>query len=122
MQKSIYRHFYMCIITINRGSEYTSCIVVIIGKCLQFLAFTGSAPVGFVFHLYVNMALVCRLCVYSCVCVFLQCGELVQLQLTEAHPDLLEIGNNQDETKKLLEEHDQLLVKLKVQHLRHYIS
>ncbi|XP_053090051.1 coiled-coil domain-containing protein 141 isoform X4 [Pangasianodon hypophthalmus] len=43
----------------------------------------------------------------------LKCGELVQLQLTEAHPDLLEIGNNQDETKKLLEEHDQLLVKLK---------
>ncbi|KAG7330838.1 hypothetical protein KOW79_004807 [Hemibagrus wyckioides] len=43
----------------------------------------------------------------------LKCGELVQLQLTEAHPDLLEIGNNQDESKKLLEEHDQLLVKLK---------
>ncbi|XP_017325747.1 coiled-coil domain-containing protein 141 isoform X3 [Ictalurus punctatus] len=43
----------------------------------------------------------------------LKCGELVQLQLTEAHPDLLEIGNNQDETKKLLEEHDQLLFKLK---------
>ncbi|KAF4086617.1 hypothetical protein AMELA_G00085580 [Ameiurus melas] len=43
----------------------------------------------------------------------LKCGELVQLQLTEAHPDLLEIGNNQDETNKLLEEHDQLLVKLK---------
>lgn len=49
-----------------------------------------------------------------CWCVLLQCGELVQLQLTEAHPDLLEIGSNQDETKKLLEEHDQLLVKLKV--------
>ncbi|XP_060784928.1 coiled-coil domain-containing protein 141 isoform X3 [Neoarius graeffei] len=43
----------------------------------------------------------------------LKCGELVQLQLTEAHPDLLEIGNNQEETKKLLEDHDQLLVKLK---------
>lgn len=55
-----------------------------------------------------------------CVCVFLQCGELVQVQLTEAHPDLLEIGNNQDETKKLLEEHDQLLVKLKVQQLHHH--
>lgn len=57
-----------------------------------------------------------------CVCVCLQCGELVQLQLTEAHPDLLEIGNNQEETKKLLEDHDQLLVKLKVKHLHHYIS
>ncbi|KAI5106818.1 coiled-coil domain-containing protein 141 [Silurus meridionalis] len=43
----------------------------------------------------------------------LKCGELVQLQLTEAHPDLLGIGNNQEETKKLLEEHDELLVKLK---------
>ncbi|KAK3568639.1 hypothetical protein QTP86_011431 [Hemibagrus guttatus] len=43
----------------------------------------------------------------------LKCGELVQLQLTEAHPDLLEIGNNQDESKNLLEEHDQLLIKLK---------
>uniref|UniRef100_A0A673GNB3 Uncharacterized protein n=1 Tax=Sinocyclocheilus rhinocerous TaxID=307959 RepID=A0A673GNB3_9TELE len=35
------------------------------------------------------------------------------LQLTEAQPNLLEIGNNQDETKKLLEEHEQLLAKLK---------
>ncbi|XP_072541513.1 coiled-coil domain-containing protein 141 [Salminus brasiliensis] len=43
----------------------------------------------------------------------LKCGELIQLQLTEAHPDLLEIGNNQDESKKLLEEHDQLLARLK---------
>ncbi|KAI4887776.1 hypothetical protein NFI96_017517 [Prochilodus magdalenae] len=43
----------------------------------------------------------------------LKCGELVHLQLTEAHPDLLEIGNNQDESKKLLEEHDQLLASLK---------
>uniref|UniRef100_A0A672QCH1 Coiled-coil domain containing 141 n=1 Tax=Sinocyclocheilus grahami TaxID=75366 RepID=A0A672QCH1_SINGR len=41
------------------------------------------------------------------------CGELVHLQLTEAQPNLLEIGNNQDETKKLLEEHEQLLAKLK---------
>ncbi len=48
-----------------------------------------------------------------CVCV-LKCGELVHLQLTEAQPNLLEIGNNQDETKKLLEEHEQLLAKLKV--------
>lgn len=62
-----------------------------------------------------------------CVCffflvLFLKCGELVHLQLTEAHPDLLEIGNNQDETKKLLEEHDELLVKLKVWRLCRYIS
>ncbi|KAL6484284.1 hypothetical protein MHYP_G00063290 [Metynnis hypsauchen] len=43
----------------------------------------------------------------------LKCGEFVHLQLTEAHPDLLVIGNNQDESKKLLEEHDQLLARLK---------
>uniref|UniRef100_A0A9J8C8Z7 Coiled-coil domain containing 141 n=1 Tax=Cyprinus carpio carpio TaxID=630221 RepID=A0A9J8C8Z7_CYPCA len=43
----------------------------------------------------------------------LKCGELVHLQLTEAQPSLLEIGNNQDETRKLLEEHEQLLAKLK---------
>ncbi|KAM9486119.1 coiled-coil domain-containing protein 141 isoform 2-T2 [Clarias gariepinus] len=43
----------------------------------------------------------------------LKCGEQLQLQLTEAHPDLLEIGNNQDENKKLLDEHDELLAKLK---------
>ncbi|XP_052004102.1 LOW QUALITY PROTEIN: coiled-coil domain-containing protein 141-like [Xyrauchen texanus] len=43
----------------------------------------------------------------------LKCGELMQLQLTEAQPNLLEIGNNLDETKKLLDEHEQLLTKLK---------
>ncbi|XP_026074738.1 coiled-coil domain-containing protein 141-like [Carassius auratus] len=43
----------------------------------------------------------------------LKCGKMVHLQLTEAQPNLLEIGNNQDETKKLLEEHEQLLAKLK---------
>ncbi|XP_056121665.1 coiled-coil domain-containing protein 141 isoform X1 [Rhinichthys klamathensis goyatoka] len=43
----------------------------------------------------------------------LKCGELVHLHLIEAQPNLLEIGNNQDETKKLLEEHEQLLAKLK---------
>uniref|UniRef100_A0A8C7SFJ8 Coiled-coil domain containing 141 n=1 Tax=Oncorhynchus mykiss TaxID=8022 RepID=A0A8C7SFJ8_ONCMY len=43
----------------------------------------------------------------------LKCGELVKLQLTEANPNLLEIGSNQDETKKLLDEHQQLLIKLK---------
>ncbi|XP_010878421.2 coiled-coil domain-containing protein 141 isoform X2 [Esox lucius] len=45
----------------------------------------------------------------------LKCGALVQLQLTEANPNLMEIGNNQEETSKLLEEHEQLLVKLKKQ-------
>uniref|UniRef100_A0A6Q2XU33 Ig-like domain-containing protein n=1 Tax=Esox lucius TaxID=8010 RepID=A0A6Q2XU33_ESOLU len=54
----------------------------------------------------------CR--VLACVC-FSQCGALVQLQLTEANPNLMEIGNNQEETSKLLEEHEQLLVKLKKQ-------
>uniref|UniRef100_A0A4W5NQT2 Uncharacterized protein n=1 Tax=Hucho hucho TaxID=62062 RepID=A0A4W5NQT2_9TELE len=44
----------------------------------------------------------------------LKCGELVKLQLTETNPNLLEIGSNQDETKKLLDEHQQLLIKLKV--------
>ncbi|XP_012689485.2 coiled-coil domain-containing protein 141 isoform X2 [Clupea harengus] len=43
----------------------------------------------------------------------LKCGTLVELQLTEAEPNLLEIGANQEETKKLLSEHEQLLVKLK---------
>ena len=38
----------------------------------------------------------------------------MELQLTEAEPNLLEIGANQEETKKLLSEHEQLLVKLKV--------
>uniref|UniRef100_A0A8C8F5S8 Ig-like domain-containing protein n=1 Tax=Oncorhynchus tshawytscha TaxID=74940 RepID=A0A8C8F5S8_ONCTS len=42
-----------------------------------------------------------------------KCEALVQLQLTEANPNLLEIGSNQDETKKLLHEHEQLLIKLK---------
>uniref|UniRef100_A0A8B9LMC5 Uncharacterized protein n=1 Tax=Astyanax mexicanus TaxID=7994 RepID=A0A8B9LMC5_ASTMX len=32
----------------------------------------------------------------------LKSGDLIQLQLTEAHPDLLEIGNNQEESRKLL--------------------
>lgn len=62
------------------------------------------------------------LCLFMCVCLLLQCGEQLQLQLTEAHPDLLEIGNNQDENKKLLDEHDELLAKLKVQNRHCYIS
>ncbi|KAG8432500.1 hypothetical protein GDO86_016951 [Hymenochirus boettgeri] len=43
----------------------------------------------------------------------LKCGALVELQLAEAIPSLLEIGSNQDETKKLLEDHEMLLGKLK---------
>ncbi|XP_022520093.2 coiled-coil domain-containing protein 141 isoform X2 [Astyanax mexicanus] len=43
----------------------------------------------------------------------LKSGDLIQLQLTEAHPDLLEIGNNQEESRKLLQEHDQLMTGLK---------
>ncbi|XP_069791947.1 coiled-coil domain-containing protein 141 isoform X2 [Narcine bancroftii] len=40
-------------------------------------------------------------------------GRCVQLQLVESKPNLLEIGSNLDETKKLLNEHETLLVKLK---------
>ncbi|KAK1166190.1 coiled-coil domain-containing protein 141-like [Acipenser oxyrinchus oxyrinchus] len=43
----------------------------------------------------------------------LKCGTLVQLQLAESTPNLLEIGSNQDETKKLLHGHEVMLVKLK---------
>ncbi|XP_041118002.1 coiled-coil domain-containing protein 141-like isoform X2 [Polyodon spathula] len=43
----------------------------------------------------------------------LKCGTLVQLQLAEFTPNLLEIGSNQDETKKLLHGHEVLLAKLK---------
>ncbi|XP_030066707.1 coiled-coil domain-containing protein 141 [Microcaecilia unicolor] len=43
----------------------------------------------------------------------LKCGKWVQLQLAESIPNLLEIGNNQDETKKLLQDHELLLGKLK---------
>lgn len=45
---------------------------------------------------------------------FLQCGKWVKLQLAESTPNLLEIGSNQDETKKLLQDHELLLTKLKV--------
>lgn len=34
--------------------------------------------------------------------------------MAESEPDLLEIGNSQEETQRLLEEHEQLLIKLKV--------
>ncbi|XP_053554487.1 coiled-coil domain-containing protein 141 isoform X2 [Bombina bombina] len=43
----------------------------------------------------------------------LKCGKLVELQLAEAIPNLFEIGTSQDETKKLLEDHEMLLGKLK---------
>ncbi|XP_059022895.1 coiled-coil domain-containing protein 141 isoform X5 [Mustela lutreola] len=42
-----------------------------------------------------------------------KCGKWVQLQLAESQPNLLEIGSNQDETKKLLHDHELLLGKLK---------
>ncbi|XP_070332047.1 coiled-coil domain-containing protein 141 isoform X5 [Odocoileus virginianus] len=44
----------------------------------------------------------------------IKCGKWVQLQLAESQPNLLEIGSNQDETKKLLHDHELLLAKLKV--------
>ncbi|XP_056390309.1 coiled-coil domain-containing protein 141 isoform X2 [Hyla sarda] len=40
-------------------------------------------------------------------------GELVQLQLAEAIPNLLETGESQDEAKKLLQDHNALLYKIK---------
>lgn len=46
----------------------------------------------------------------------LQCGKWVKLQLAESTPNLLEIGSNQDETKKLRQDHEFLLAKLKVRH------
>uniref|UniRef100_A0A8C5R5B4 Ig-like domain-containing protein n=1 Tax=Leptobrachium leishanense TaxID=445787 RepID=A0A8C5R5B4_9ANUR len=47
------------------------------------------------------------------VVAILKCGELVNLQLAEAIPNLLEIGTNHEESKKLLEDHETLLYKLK---------
>uniref|UniRef100_A0A7M4F6F0 Uncharacterized protein n=2 Tax=Crocodylus porosus TaxID=8502 RepID=A0A7M4F6F0_CROPO len=38
------------------------------------------------------------------VVAILKSGKWVQLQLAEAEPNLLEIGGNQDETKKLLQD------------------
>ncbi|XP_004426741.1 PREDICTED: coiled-coil domain-containing protein 141 [Ceratotherium simum simum] len=43
----------------------------------------------------------------------IKCGKWVQLQLAESQPNLLEIGSSQDETKKLLHDHELLLAKLK---------
>ncbi|XP_021102769.1 coiled-coil domain-containing protein 141 isoform X2 [Heterocephalus glaber] len=42
-----------------------------------------------------------------------KCGKWVQFQLAESQPNLLEIGSSQDETKKLLHDHELLLTKLK---------
>ncbi|XP_075687267.1 coiled-coil domain-containing protein 141 [Rhinoderma darwinii] len=47
------------------------------------------------------------------VIAILKSGELVQLQLAEAIPNLLEIGEGQDEAKKLLQDHNVLLYKIK---------
>ncbi|XP_043361347.1 coiled-coil domain-containing protein 141 isoform X5 [Dermochelys coriacea] len=47
------------------------------------------------------------------VIAILKCGKWVQLQLIESIPNVLEIGSNQDETKKLLQDHELLLAKLK---------
>lgn len=55
------------------------------------------------------------LCFLKAVIVYLlQCGKWVKLQLAESTPNILEIGSNQDETKKLLQDHESLLSKLKV--------
>ncbi|XP_039613700.1 coiled-coil domain-containing protein 141 isoform X1 [Polypterus senegalus] len=43
----------------------------------------------------------------------LKCGMLVELQLAEAAPNLLEIGSSQDESQQLLAEHELLMKKLK---------
>ncbi|XP_078183449.1 coiled-coil domain-containing protein 141 isoform X2 [Callithrix jacchus] len=43
----------------------------------------------------------------------IKCGRWVQLQLAESQPNLLEIGCSQDESKKLLHDHELLLAKLK---------
>ncbi|XP_036041707.1 LOW QUALITY PROTEIN: coiled-coil domain-containing protein 141 [Onychomys torridus] len=43
----------------------------------------------------------------------IKCGKWVQLQVAESQPNLLEIGSSQDETKKLLHDHELLLAKLK---------
>ncbi|KAM4026102.1 coiled-coil domain-containing protein 141 isoform 2-T2 [Anomaloglossus baeobatrachus] len=47
------------------------------------------------------------------VIAILKSGDLVQLQLAEAVPNLFEIGENQDEAKTLLQDHSALLYKIK---------
>uniref|UniRef100_A0A8C3BH53 Uncharacterized protein n=1 Tax=Cairina moschata TaxID=8855 RepID=A0A8C3BH53_CAIMO len=54
----------------------------------------------------------------SIVIAVLKCGKWVKLQLAESTPNLLEIGSNQDETKKLLQDHELLLTKLKITFIR----
>ncbi|KAF2987501.1 hypothetical protein EK904_002542 [Melospiza melodia maxima] len=49
----------------------------------------------------------------SIVIAVLKCGKWLKLQLAESTPNILEIGSNQDETKKLLQDHEFLLSKLK---------
>nr|XP_026647515.1 coiled-coil domain-containing protein 141 [Zonotrichia albicollis] len=49
----------------------------------------------------------------SIVIAVLKCGKWVKLQLAESTPNILEIGSNQDEAKKLLQDHEFLLSKLK---------
>ncbi|XP_056352634.1 coiled-coil domain-containing protein 141 [Oenanthe melanoleuca] len=49
----------------------------------------------------------------SVVIAVLKCGKWVKLQLAESTPNILEIGSNQDEAKKLLQDHEFLLSKLK---------
>lgn len=43
----------------------------------------------------------------------IKCGKWVQFQLAESQPNLLEIGSSQDESKRLLRDHELLLAKLK---------
>lgn len=45
----------------------------------------------------------------------MQSGSLVHLQLVQVHPGLCEIGSNQEENQTLIQEHQQLMEKLKVQ-------
>ncbi|XP_069839155.1 coiled-coil domain-containing protein 141 isoform X2 [Dendropsophus ebraccatus] len=47
------------------------------------------------------------------VIAILKSGELVQIQLAEAIPNLLETGESQEEAKKLLQDHSALLYKIK---------
>ncbi|XP_073433568.1 coiled-coil domain-containing protein 141 [Dendrobates tinctorius] len=47
------------------------------------------------------------------VIAILKSGDVVQLQLAEAIPNVLEIGENQDEARKLLQDHSALLYKIK---------
>ncbi|KAM9305704.1 coiled-coil domain-containing protein 141 [Gastrophryne carolinensis] len=42
-----------------------------------------------------------------------KCGEMIQLQLAEAVPNLFEIGSSKEEAEKLLQDHNVLLYKIK---------